>query len=161
MPRPTAPRGNKGAVTKPTALKVLHGDRPDRINREEPVPPEAEVTPPESLSEAARVHWDRLAPSLIASGVLTVWDREAFGICCEALARYWEATKLVNGSALLVQGASGWIKNPALQVQAQASADFAAYAGRFGLTPSDRTKIKTEAPGGGAGKQDPSRLLSS
>jgi hypothetical protein len=37
-------------MPKPTALKVLHGDRTDRINRAEPIPPEREVIAPEELS---------------------------------------------------------------------------------------------------------------
>ncbi|WP_010311437.1 P27 family phage terminase small subunit [Saccharopolyspora spinosa] len=58
------------------------------------------MPPPESLSEDARAVWDRLTPSLIAVGVLTPWDTDAFVIVCEALARYQQATKLVNGSSL-------------------------------------------------------------
>lgn len=46
---------------KPTALKVLHGDRSDRFNREEPLPPESEVSPPAELSDDARAVWDPLA----------------------------------------------------------------------------------------------------
>jgi len=54
--------GARGAKPKPTALKVLHGDRPDRINHAEPIPPENEVTAPEDLSDDARAAWDQLAP---------------------------------------------------------------------------------------------------
>lgn len=57
-------------------------------------------------------------------GVLTVWDTDAFLVLCEALARYHPATQLVNGSALQVQGGSRLMKNPALQVQAEAKRTF-------------------------------------
>ncbi|MBB5154973.1 phage terminase small subunit P27 family [Saccharopolyspora phatthalungensis] len=151
--------GARGAKPKPTALKVLHGDRSDRINHEEPLPPEGEVTPPEELSDDARAVWNRLAPSLIAVGVLTPWDTDAFVIVCESLARYKQATKLVNGSALLVQGPTGFVKNPALTVQREAETTFAQYGARFGLTPSDRTQLKVDVASGrsGAGAE---RLLS-
>ncbi|WP_134663980.1 phage terminase small subunit P27 family [Amycolatopsis sp. CFH S0078] len=151
--------GARGVKPKPTALKVLHGDRSDRINHEEPIPPEGEVTPPEELSEDARAVWDRLAPSLVAVGVLTPWDMDAFVVVCEALARYKQATKLVNGSALLVQGPNGFVKNPALTVQREAETTFAQYGARFGLTPSDRTQLKVDAPGAVKGPSA-ERLLS-
>ncbi|PKW18444.1 phage terminase small subunit [Saccharopolyspora spinosa] len=63
-------------------------------------------------SEDARAAWDRLAPNLMAVGVLTPWDVDAFAVVCEALTRYKQATKLVSGSALLVQGPNGFVKNP-------------------------------------------------
>lgn len=151
--------GARGTKPKPTALKVLHGDRSDRINHEEPLPPEDEVSPPAELSDDARAVWDRLAPGLVAVGVLTAWDVDAFVIVCEALARYRQATKLVNGSALLVQGPNGFVKNPALVVQREAETTFAQYGARFGLTPSDRTQLKVDAPGAHKGP-GAERLLS-
>ncbi|MGW1681799.1 phage terminase small subunit P27 family [Saccharopolyspora sp. NPDC002376] len=129
---------------------MLHGDRKDRINDAEPIPPEGEVTPLEDLSEDARAAWDRLAPSLITVGVLTSWDVDAFVVVCEALARYKQATKLVNGSALLVQDPNGFVENPALTVQHEAETMFAQYGARFVLTPSDRTQLKVDM--GGAAK---------
>lgn len=151
--------GKRGPAKTPTKLAVLRGERKDRINTNEPVPPEGEVSTPEDLSDDARAVWDRLAPSLIAVGVLTVWDVDAFRICCEALARYHHATKLVNGSTLLVQGPSGFVPNPALKVLREAEVTFAQYGGRFGLTPSDRTQLKVDAPNAHSGPSA-ERLLS-
>lgn len=139
--------GKRGPAPKPTALRVLHGDRPDRINADEPLPAEGEMEAPETLSDDARSVWNRLAPDLDHCGVLTAWDVDAFVIVCEALARYQQATKLVNGSALLVQGPNGLVKNPALVVQREAEATFAAMGARFGLTPSDRSQLKVERGG--------------
>jgi P27 family predicted phage terminase small subunit len=151
--------GKRGPAPKPTALRVLHGDRKDRINDAEPQPAEREVTAPGELSDDARAIWDQLAPDLIRVGVLTTWDVPAFVIVCEALARYQAATKLVNGSALLVQGPNGLVKNPALMVQREAEATFAQYGARFGLTPSDRSQLKVDPPGAGSGS-GAERLLS-
>lgn len=151
--------GKRGPAKTPTNLAVLRGERKDRINTHEPVPPEGDLTPPEDLSDDARAVWHRLAPSLIAVGVLTPWDVDAFRITCESLARYYQATKLVNGSALLVQGPNGFLPNPALKVQREAEVTFAQYGGRFGLTPSDRTQLKVDAPGANSGPSA-ERLLS-
>jgi P27 family predicted phage terminase small subunit len=139
-------------------LRVLHGDRKDRINDTEPIPPTAEIECPDWASEQAREIWARLAPGLEARGVLTVWDADAFMVLCEALARY-RAAQLVNGSALLVQGGSGLMKNPALVVQAEAERTFLTYASRFGLTPSDRASIKVEVSDADTSKSA-GRLLS-
>lgn len=157
--------GNRGGgrPPAPTNLKLLRGDdkkNPQRINRNEPTPPEVEVTPPEDLSDGARAVWDRLAPGLIAAGVLTAWDIDAFTMCCISLVNYHKARKLVDGSALLVQGANGLVANPALKVLRDSEASFVTYASRFGLTPSDRAKIKIEPSNGGAKTQDAARLLS-
>jgi P27 family predicted phage terminase small subunit len=150
--------GKRGPAAKPTTLRILHGDRPDRINDHEPVPPTQEIACPDWASDGAREIWARLAPSLEQRGVLTSWDVDAFLVLCEALNRYRNATALVNGSALLVQGGSGLMKNPALQVQAEAERTFLTYAARFGLTPSDRQSIKIEV--GGGQNQGAGRLLS-
>lgn len=152
--------GKRGPAAKPTQLRILHGDRADRINDREPVPPVGgDIVCPEWASDGAREIWTRLAPDLEKRKVLTTWDVDAFLILCEALARYRNATALVNGSALLVQGGSGLMKNPALQVQAEAERMFLTYAARFGLTPSDRQSIKVEV-GGGDQNQGAGRLLS-
>jgi P27 family predicted phage terminase small subunit len=150
--------GKRGPAPKPTSLRILHGDRKDRVNTDEPVPPTEEIVCPDWASDAARTVWDRLAPGLFERGVLTAWDVDAFLVVCEALARYKAATQLVNGSALLVQGGSGLMKNPALQVQAEAERTFLQFAARFGLTPSDRQGIKTEVANGASGGAE--RLLS-
>ncbi|MFC0434557.1 phage terminase small subunit P27 family [Kutzneria buriramensis] len=152
--------GKRGPAGKPTALRVLHGDRKDRINQTEPTPPETEIVPPEWLSPDARAAWDRLAPTLIQRGVLTAWDLDAFVVLCEALGRYKTATKLVNGSALLVPAGSGLGPNPALRVQADAERIFLTYAARFGLTPSDRQALKTETGGDAHTNGGADRLLS-
>lgn len=150
--------GKRGPAPRPTALRVLHGDRRDRINDAEPQPAEGEVTAPEELSDDACAVWDQLALDLIRVGVLTAWDVPAFVMVCEALARYRQATKLVNGSALLVQGPNGFVKNPALLVQREAEVTFAQLGARFGLTASDRSQLKVEPPG--ASGQGAERLLS-
>lgn len=52
--------GRRGPAAKPTQLRILHGDRKDRINDGEPVPPEAEVACPDWASDPARAIWERL-----------------------------------------------------------------------------------------------------
>ena len=77
----------KGRKPLPTALKVLEGDRGKGrrpINKEEPTPPQENVKCPAWLMPEAKKEWKRLAPSLIAMGILTEHDMEAFAGLCTA-----------------------------------------------------------------------------
>lgn len=146
--------GRRGPAPKPTVLRVLHGDRPDRINNAEPVAPTLPVEAPDWLSSDARAVWDRYAPSLIRRGVLTLWDVDAFAICCNALVRYREAQQLVDASSILIGVVGRLEPNPALRVLRDAEDVFLRYAARFGLTPADRQQIKTEVVGDASGGAD-------
>lgn len=140
----------RGQPAKPTALKILHGDRSDRINDAEPVPLGAPVAPG-TMSVAGRAAWDRLAPDRIAQGVLTAWDVDAFAAFCEVLAAL--ATAHRGMTAKPMPGAPSPIGK---------FRDLVALAttlgGRFGWTPSDRAKLAV------GGRKEPAhsaeRLLS-
>ncbi len=130
MPRGGA-RPNTGPSPKPSALKVLHGSRQSTVNKNEPQPKKAGLDPPKWLGREGRVVWREYAPGLSAMGLLTELDVEMFAQAC-ALAAV--ARTLFPGSAdhMKVVDAAGRI------------------LGRFGFTPSERTKIsvtpKTDDP---------------
>jgi P27 family predicted phage terminase small subunit len=134
----------------PTALKLVKGERADRINFDEPVPRQRDVTCPSWVSPMARALWGRLAPDLIDAGVLTWWDREAFASMCEWYGTYRKAAADVQKRGTLVKGYRGsQVKNPSLQVARDAWDAFSRAAGKFGLTPADRTQLKvTREPRG-------------
>lgn len=150
--------GKRGPAPKPTKLRVLHGDKKSRINHEEPVPPEAPVTCPSWLSAKAKAVWRRLAPSLIARGVLTPWDADMFARFCVLEVLNRQALEDVEKRGTLVAGRHKGekVKNPSVQIARDTGAQLLAIAGRFGLTPSDRSQVKP-AKGQGSGA---SRLLS-
>ena len=166
--REVTPLGKRGPKGKPTSLRVLEGDREDRINRNEPVPGQGEVVPPAWLveldedasggGETALGVWERLAPDLVRKGVLTAWDVDQFAVFCDAVVRHREATRVVDREGTLVEGQKGnLVRNPAIQI-ARDYADLMVKVGsRFGLTPGDRADltIEREASHGGA-----DRLLS-
>lgn len=131
-----------GRPAKPTHLKVLHGDRPDRINRAEPVPGDHPIRPPSTLTAAALEVWTRLAPDRIAKGVLTAWDVDAFALFCEAVA-------LAHGAAAKADGPTIPGAQSPISRFKDAVAVCATLGGRFGWTPSDRAKLVV-----GEGKPD-------
>ena len=160
--------GKRGPKGKPTSLRVLEGDREDRINRDEPVPALGDVVAPEWIvsldeqssgeHETALGVWNRLAPDLERKGVLTPWDVDQLAVFCDAVVRHREATRQVQHHGILIEGQKGnEVRNPAIQV-ARDYADLMVKVGsRFGLTPGDRADltIEREASHGGA-----DRLLS-
>ena len=88
-----------GRKPKPTALKVLEGDRGKgrrSLNEHEPVPPRGGVKCPSWLLPEAKKEWKRLAASLEAMGVLTMADLTAFAGYCQAYARWREAEDFIT-----------------------------------------------------------------
>ncbi|MEW2635251.1 phage terminase small subunit P27 family [Streptomyces sp. NPDC048389] len=156
-----------GRPSKPTNLKVLHGDRKDRINNDEPQPDAGEILPPGWLSDDALEVWEQFAGDLEAKRVLTPWDTEAFANWCDAVARRRDAAAHVDEEGAVVElpvfNKNGEetghrrAKNPWLLALDAADAQVQRYGARFGLTPSDRAQLKIPNQGEGKGAE---RLLS-
>lgn len=153
--------GKAGPKPKPTSLRLLHGDRRDRVNVDEPVPSELPVEPPDYLDADARAVWDRLAGDLERKGILTAWDTDAFAAYCTAVVYHRRAAELVNRTnVLLTQTRAdrpGITRNPALQVVEHQAALLRALAHEFGLTPSARSEMRRPSR---AAPEDAERLLS-
>lgn len=140
-----------GRVRRPSALRGIDGGKAPRKAAEgpsEPKPGSTKIVRPAMLTPRARVHWDRLAPDLIEQGVLTFWDVNLFGAYCEAAARFDAARKLVTEHGLLVPGrtAGQLVKNPAVQIQRDASDEMMRIGARFGLSPAERASIEVPNP---------------
>ncbi|NUP21599.1 MAG: phage terminase small subunit P27 family [Streptomyces sp.] len=159
--------GRRGPAPKPTALRVLQGDRSDRINRDEPQPSELDIVAPDWLPDAAVEVWETLADDLITKGVLTAWDVEAFANWCDAVARRRDAAGHVDAEGAVTeqpvfnkngeQTGVRLAKSPWLMALDAADAQVQRYGARFGLTPSDRAQLKIGGQDNPAGAE---RLLS-
>jgi P27 family predicted phage terminase small subunit len=159
--------GRRGPTPKPTALRVLHGDRTDRINTGEPVPSELDVEAPGWLGADALAVWEHYAPDLVAKKVLTSWDAEAFGCWCDAVARRRQAAAALEEEGPVVDApvfnkngeltGTRRAKNPWTLVLTEADGQVQRYGARFGLTPSDRSQLKLGGQDEGMGAE---RLLS-
>ena len=130
--------GKHGVTPAPTALKVLQGARPSRVNLAEPKPDDRVCPgPPEWLPIEAKRLWRRIAPDLHAKKVLTWWDRDSFAVLMEAYVVHRWASAAIAEHGILV-GDAERVKNPALQIQRDAAATIRTYVTQFGLTPSSR-----------------------
>lgn len=128
---------DRGRPAKPTNLKLLDGDRPDRINRSEPIPAEVDLTvPPSFLSEGGRELWLDLAPDRVKQKVLTAWDVDAFATFCEALAML----RKVSADASVLELAKPGQESMMSKFR-QLVAICSTLGGRFGWTPADRQKL--------------------
>lgn len=111
-----------GAPRKPTHLKQVQGtdkQHPERLNHNEPVPTRGIGEASGQLNEYERKIWDEVV-GISYPGVLGEADRVALEMMCRLIAEMrldfveMTAAKITQLSQLL---------------------------GRFGMTPSDRTKI--------------------
>lgn len=150
--------GRSGRKQKPTALKVVSGEREDRINRAEPATGELGAPErPEWLSAEAAAEWDRVVPALERTGMLRHVDRAALAAYCAAWARLVEAERLIaeqgqtlhvadrtfegdDGSTTIVVKAA---RNPALTEAKAASDLLRGFLSEFGLSPSSRSRLVT------------------
>lgn len=143
--------GKRGIPPAPTALKVLRGDKPSRINSNEPKPDQGVVVSPRPLGSREQEIWDRLAPDMIRKGVLTAWDVDSFAAFCQMVIVNADAAADVqeNGTScttLVRELSDGTMlyelrKNPAWQVMRESAAAIVTLGGRFGLNPSDRSQL--------------------
>lgn len=151
--------GKRGPAPKPTQLRLLHGDRKDRINADEPQPSEGLPECPPGASDEVRDVWDYILSELAVMRIVTPADRDALYAYCEAVAQHRQASREIADVGLTVRAMNGgYTRNPAVQIQRDAAALVRAFAQEFGLTPSARSQIKM----GGGEKSDAgaARLLS-
>lgn len=134
--------GRRGPAPRPTALKLIEGERESRINREEPLAREEPPEAPEELAPEVREVWDYTLAELTVMGLAKAADRDALVCFCEAVVNHRKASALLARSPVLVKGLHGnLVRNPALAVQRDSAQLIRAFAQEFGLTPSARSGI--------------------
>ena len=131
---------SKGPAPAPTALKLLKGVRPVRINDSEPKPKSVSGALPTGwaahMSAGAKTFWKTYAPILSNLGVLTEADLPALRVLAEQWARWLDAQARMNGK----------VDDPKLMLSYMRMADkletqMLRYLQEFGMTASSRGKI--------------------
>lgn len=136
----------KGRKPLPSQVKLLTGSR-QPINRREPRPTRAIPTCPKWLKGEARAEWRRTATELHRIGVLTVVDRAALAAYCVAWATMVKATEELETGKMVIETSFGnLVQNPWLQVRNRAADDVKKFAVEFGMTPSSRSRVVSNAP---------------
>lgn len=131
-----------GRSSKPTALRLLHGDRKDRFPVNEPIPAGGPMVPPEGITPEVREVWDFTVEHLAIMGTAAPSDRDALRAYCEAVVAHAKACAILARTSILIKGMhGGMVRNPAHQIQRDAAHTMLRFAQEFGLTPSARTRI--------------------
>ena len=131
---------SRGRRPAPTALKLLQGVHPFRINDDEPKPKSVSgVVPPgwgAHMSAGAKRFWKKYAPVLSNLGVLTEADLPAFRVLAELWSRWVRIRGLIRKHEKDPKLALSYIRSgnatETLLLQ---------YLREFGMTPSGRGKI--------------------
>ena len=148
-----------GRPPKPTALKLLHGEKnKDRIRKNEPKPPPISLEPPASLDRYGREAWERTVPILEVNGLATAVDRDTLIEYCHLQSLNVHTMRALKkcGDKMLtekhtVDGAGNEFLeakvNPLVNQKLKIIAQLLPYFREFGMTPASRTKISVQGGG--------------
>ncbi len=99
---------------------------------------------PAHLNAVARKEWRRLASALHSVGVLTVADRTALAVYCQAYCRWVEAEERLATTPMLLKTATGYVQqSPWLSIANKQLELMGRYMTELGITPASRSRIKT------------------
>lgn len=153
--------GKRGPAKRPTQLAILHGEKPSRINNDEPLPDEGAPDVPYELDDEVQEVWDYAIHQLGVMRTLSPADRDTLVAYCEAVVMHRRASRALRDQSLLVAGAmGGQVRNPLVQMQRDAATLVRVLAREFGLTPSARSDISASGARPASGGAGPERLLS-
>jgi phage terminase small subunit len=137
--------GRREPPKKPIALKLLQGTyRRDRDgDLRSMIFPGGDPKKPKGLDPIAEAFWDEWVPKLTAIGVAKEIDSPALQMMCF----WWSRAKELR--AIVRKISKHALTKEYFRVQvltAQADKTFSQLAMRFGMTPSDRARIRAELP---------------
>ena len=150
-----------GRKPKPTAVKRAEGNPGKRpLNENEPQPAAGKPKAPRHLSSVARTHWHATLAVLFPTGVITLAESDLLATYCEAYARWRQAKEELRpkkgkdgfrGGGLIVTNAAGNpVRNPLLNVLADAEKTMMRCMSELGMTPSARARLTVGAQVGDA-----------
>ena len=141
-----------GRPRKPTQLKIVEGTaRKDRMNSKEPKPDVIAPVMPGWLSPKAKTAWKELSGVLLEMGVLTVPDRKALELLCDAYGEWRDARAVIEKQGMTYQtttqhGDTMYRARPEVAMAQNAWSRVMAGLVQFGLTPASRSKVSANDP---------------
>lgn len=156
---------NSGRRPKPTALKVIEGNRGHRaLNENEPRPDPVAPECPDWLHKWAKEMWAWIVPQLEQMGVIGRCDLTILVALCQSWARWRQAEETLDregltyqslvmldgdGKPVSVDAAKILMKeHPAAKIAARERAACVKAAIDLGLSPTVRARIISTKPGG-------------
>jgi P27 family predicted phage terminase small subunit len=108
----------------------------------EPQPDPAIPTRPGWLLPEAKREWNRIVPQLSALGLLTALDRGAIAGGCQWWGMFVDAVKDIEKNGTTFETDTGYQgPRPSVALAIKSWQQYLAFAARFGLTPSDRSRL--------------------
>jgi len=137
-----------GRPPKPTEVKLREGNAGKRklvdpVEVSKPVTDPAQLPfPSDYLPSAASILWNEIVGEIVADGVLRRADLMACVMMVQAAYDFVTASTNVEEHGYMVKDRHGQTKqNPWLAVRNEAARNYKSWCERFGLTPSDRTRL--------------------
>jgi P27 family predicted phage terminase small subunit len=137
----------RGRKPLPTAIKRLRGN-PGKgpLNEREPVVASAIPVCPAHLDDEAKHEWRRITRELKRAGLVTRLDRAALAAYCQAWSRWIDAEQKIRTAGAVVLSPKKYpMLNPYLVVANRAMAQMRQFLTEFGMTPSARSRVHTDA----------------
>lgn len=148
-------------VRKPNSLKILDGDRKDRINLNEPKSPVGLGEPPEWFDSVEREAWEIIKSRVEEMGVATRADSESVVLYCQNYAMARTAKKSIDEIGLMIidtyecekEGKRGAIQrttrsthkvNPMVRIYNESVRHMTKILCQFGMTPASRSSLHVE-----------------
>lgn len=130
-----------GPKPKPPHLKVVAGERKDRVPKAPPVD-DGDLTRPGWLLPEAKREWNRLVPQLEKWGLGSV-DRMALAMLCQEWARYVDLQhEIAEKESLTFETDKGYVSQvPEVGMSVKALQNVRQLCAEFGLTLSSRGRI--------------------
>jgi P27 family predicted phage terminase small subunit len=150
-----------GRRQKPTPLRLLEGNPGKRRIVPETPPERGPCDPPEHLVPAERDVWLRLAPELVAKGLLAPRYVDTFALFCRSVVAGQRAGAVLGAAGPMISADGLLVANPAGREFRQYAHLARALAADFGMSPAALTAIaraSAEAEQAG-GPRGPARLL--
>lgn len=147
--------GKRGPQPKPTALRVFEGQRLERpAGRQDEPCPDVSTLPiaPDWLGEWGRAAWDRMAPVLHATKLLTDADVNLFEQWCYAHDVFHQARLELAAGGICIDTQKGRQANPAAKVMSVQTGIIIKIGQLFGMGPSSRVGLS--APTQDSGHDD-------
>jgi P27 family predicted phage terminase small subunit len=152
----------RGPAPTPSHILKLRGSKQLYNRKGEPQPEPAMPMPPDSLTDFEREGWEMLTRMVVALGVATAAEESAFHKFAEAWGEMREAQRHMEADGkVLTGGNGGQYLNPWHGVKNRAIDRWSDIMSKCGCTPSDRTRVRTEAGEGSKSTNDKSKFFTS